>query len=454
MGAKARQILDMNAYRGGAEGAGREPLLRRRLANMGPASVLFYQQPIEMVRGRGCWMEAADGTRYLDFYNNVPSVGHCHPGVVEAVSRQLAELNVNSRYLHATVETYLERLRATFPPALSHVVLCCSGSEANDLAMRVAIKATGHRGFIVTEGAYHGNTMAVTDISPASWKRGAVPHHVRLVPAPTRAAYGDDIASGFANAVAEAATDLDRARVGLAGFICDSVFSSDGIHADPAGFLAPAVAAARAAGGIYVADEVQPGFGRTGAGLWGFARHGVEPDIVTMGKPMGNGFPIAGLALRAPLLESFCADTGYFNTFGATPAAAAAGLAVLDAIEQVGLVDNARQMGSRLMAGLSDLARTDPRMVEVRGAGLFIGVELGGEAGPDGRLAGALIERLRQRRVLIGAAGRHGETLKLRPPLCLDAEEAGFFLDAMAWALESERPRGRRRTAARRTATA
>ncbi|NCO15837.1 MAG: aminotransferase class III-fold pyridoxal phosphate-dependent enzyme [Alphaproteobacteria bacterium] len=427
MAATPRPILDMNAYRGGA---GDDPLLARRLANFGAASVLFYDRPIQMVRGRGAWMEAADGTRYLDCYNNVLSVGHCHPRVVAAMAAQTAEINVNSRYLHATVETYLERLKALLPPDLSNVLLCCSGSEANDLAMRVAMKATGRRGFIVTEAAYHGNTLAVTEISPSSWRRGDRPAHARLVPAPGRSAYGDDVAGGFAAAVTAAAAALAADGFGLAGFICDSIFSSDGVHADPPGFLRPAVAAARAAGGIYIADEVQPGFGRTGAGMWGFARHGVRPDVVTMGKPMGNGYPVAGMATRPDLLARFCEDTGYFNTFGANPVAAAAGLAVLDAIEDEGMIANAATRGAQIRAGLDALAARDARIAEVRGAGLFLGVEM---AGPDApALVRRLIDGLRARRVLIGAAGRYGETLKIRPPLSLSDDEAGFFLDALA----------------------
>jgi 4-aminobutyrate aminotransferase-like enzyme len=437
MTAPLRPILDMNAFAGEA---GDDLLLARRLANFGAASVLFYDRPIEMVRGRGAWLEAADGTRYLDCYNNVMSVGHCHPRVVAAVAAQASELAINSRYLHPKVETYLERLKATLPPGLSNAVLCCSGSEANDLAMRVAMKATGARGFVVAEAAYHGNTLAVTEISPSSWKRGGRPDHVRLVAAPTRAAYGEDPAGGFAAAVAAAAADLAAAGFGLAAFVCDTILSSDGVHADPPGFLARAAAAARAAGGLFVADEVQPGFGRTGAGLWGFARHGVVPDIVTMGKPMGDGYPMAGMATRPALLARFCEDTGYFNTFGANPGAAAAGLAVLDAIEEEGLVANAAARGRELLEALRALADRDGRIAEVRGAGLFLGVEM---AGPDA--AGAvrrMTEALRARRVLIGAAGRFGETLKIRPPLTLTGEEAGFFLDAFRAALDDP-PRGR-----------
>jgi 4-aminobutyrate aminotransferase-like enzyme len=424
--APRRDILDMNAYRGGAAPEG---LLARRMANFGAASVLFYDRPLQIVSASGSWMQAAEGTRYLDCYNNVPSVGHCHPGVVAAVARQVGELNVNSRYLHKGVETYVERLRETFPGAPRNAVLCCSGSEANDLAIRVCMKATGRRGFIVTDAAYHGNTLAVTEISPSSWKRGAPPDHVRLVPAPSTENYGADIAGGLAAAVTQAAAQLDAGGHGAAGFFCDSIFSSDGVYADPPGFLAPAVEAARAAGALYVADEVQPGFGRTGAGMWGYLRHGVEPDIITMGKPMGNGFPMAGMILRPELLDRFCQDTGYFNTFGANPVAAAAGLAVLDAIRDQDLISAAARTGARLLSGLRALP--DRGLVaEVRGAGLFLGVQMDAPA-----RASAMIAGLRERRVLIGAAGLHGETLKIRPPLTLSDAEADMFLDAFVSAL-------------------
>ncbi|MEO0822310.1 MAG: aminotransferase class III-fold pyridoxal phosphate-dependent enzyme [Pseudomonadota bacterium] len=428
----------MNAFQGGA--ADGEGLLARRQRNFGASSVLFYRDPIEMVRGAGCWMEAVDGTRYLDFYNNVPSVGHCHPRVVEAIRRQVGELNINSRYLHALTETYLERLKATLPESLSNIALACTGSEANDLALRVAMGATGGTGFVVTETAYHGNTSAVIAVSPASLKRGKPPAHVRAVPPPGESAYGADIAGGFAMAVRRAIGTLKRRGHAFAGLICDSIFSSDGVFADPPGFLAEAVAVAHEAGGLFIADEVQPGFGRTGSQLWGFARHGVAPDIVTMGKPMGNGYPMAGMATRPEHLARFCRDVGYFNTFGGTPVAAAAGLAVLDVIEEDGLCDNAVRIGTYLKSRLEVLAGADPRIAAVRGAGLFIGLDLsasGDPARPDPVLASALINGLRDRRVLIGAAGKFGHTLKIRPPLCLTRKEADFFVDALSETLGS-----------------
>lgn len=438
MDAKPRQILDMNAFDASRDGNGGDPLLVRRQQNMGAASVLFFRRPIEMVRAEGAWMEAADGTQYLDFYNNVPSVGHCHPRVVEAVSRQLATLNTNSRYLTQILETYLERLKGELPEALSNVVLTCSGSEANDLALRLARMSTGGTGVVVTETAYHGNTDLVMQVSPSAFKIGGPPDWVESVPPPGPDAYGDDIAGGFAAAIERAAEALAARGHRPAALICDSIFSSDGVFADPAGFLAPAVARMRAAGGLYIADEVQPGFARTGSAMWGFTRHRVEPDIVTMGKPMGNGFPMAGMAARPELLEAFCAQFGYFNTFGANPVAAAAGLAVLDVIADERLMENAARVGAHLAAGLAGLAARDDRIGAIRGAGLFLGLDLcrEGDAGiPDPELAATIINGLRGHGVLIGAAGKFGHTLKIRPPLCLRFAEADRFVAALRAAL-------------------
>ncbi|MEG6507379.1 aspartate aminotransferase family protein [Methyloligella sp. 2.7D] len=430
-------ILELNAYR---ESAGEkiDPLLQRHLANSGAASVLFYQEPIEMVSARGVWMEDAGGTRYLDFYNNVPSVGHCHPRVVEAVSAQIATLNIHTRYLNAKLEAYIEALKATLPDALSNVVLACSGSEANDLAMRVAMKATDARGFVVTDQAYHGNTALVTEVSPAAFLQGALPDHVVAIPAPDLANFeGEDLGEAFASALSEAAAELKRRGHGFAGFICDSIFSSDGIFPGDPGFLQKAVAATHAAGGLYIADEVQPGFARTGEAFWGFGRHGVTPDIVTMGKPMGNGFPMAGMVARPDLLAGFCNDVGYFNTFGGNPVAACAGLAVLEVIAEEGLQENARLVGGHLKEKLDGLAETIDTIGAVRGAGLFIGVDIETDGAPDAAKAKRIIEGLKQRRVLAGAAGKHANTLKLRPPLCLSEQDADFFFEALAETLKA-----------------
>jgi 4-aminobutyrate aminotransferase-like enzyme len=435
---KPRQILDMNAFDPKSVTVPADSLLARRQRNFGAASVLFYRHPLELCRASGSWVEAADGTRYLDFYNNVPSVGHGHPRVRAAVARQWSEININSRYLHPLTEQYLERLKETLPLENDNVVMTCSGSEANDLALRVAQRVSGGTGFVVTETAYHGNTAAVTAISPASFRQGtALPGHVQAIPAPGTGAYGDDVAGGFAAAVDQAIEQLRKAGHEPAALICDSVFSSDGVFTDPAGFLAPAVRKMRAQGGLYIADEVQPGFARTGEAFWGFARHGVTPDIVTMGKPMGNGYPMAGMATRSSFLDAMCENVGYFNTFGGTPVAAAAGLAVLEVIEDEGLQGNAFAVGNYLRQGLEDLRYTDERLAAPRGAGLFLGLDICDriDGSPAPELAADLINELRARRVLIGAAGSFGHTLKLRPPLCVTRAEADFFLKALEQSL-------------------
>ncbi|WP_289078982.1 aspartate aminotransferase family protein [uncultured Thalassospira sp.] len=440
---KARPILDMNAFDNHAPQKKDSPqtdLLGRRLRNVGAASVLFYRDPIEMVSASGCWMTAADGTNYLDFYNNVPSVGHCHPKVVSAMANQAARLNINSRYLHQTVETYLDRLKATFPAHLENIVLTCSGSEANDLAIRIAQRAAKARGIIVTESAYHGNTAAVTDISPSAIKRGGLPDHVIAIAPPGKHAYGDNIAAGFADAVHSAAITLKERGHGVAALIVDSIFSSDGVFSNPKGFLRLAVAVIHRAGGVFIADEVQPGFARTGDAFWGFARHDVAPDIVSMGKPMGNGFPMAGIAVRPEMLAAFCEDVGYFNTFAASPVAAATGLAVLDVIRDENLQNNAAVCGAYLREGLQHLAELDGRISDIRGAGLFLGVDLsedGDPTRPSGQLVGDVINAMRRHRVLIGAAGKYGQTLKIRPPLCLKRSEVDFFIEALGKSLRA-----------------
>lgn len=436
MTASKRQILELNAFEGGRTGTPTDPLLQRRLRNAGSASVLFYRQPIELVSAHGAWVVAADGKRYLDFYNNVPSVGHCHPRVVFAVAEQMSKLNINTRYLNARVEDYIDKLKATLPRQLSNVILACSGSEANDLAMRIAVKATGGTGFIVTDSAYHGNTAWVTDLSPAALKQRELPEHVVSIPAPGHlGAKPHEIGKSFAAALQRAVRELKSRGHKLAAFICDSIFSSDGIFADPPGFLAPAIEAAHKAGGLYIADEVQPGFARSGEAFWGFARHGVMPDVVTMGKPMGNGFPMSGMATRPELLDSFCRDVGYFNTFGGNPVAAAAGRAVLDIIADEGLQQNALNVGQYLKQRLADLAETNAKIGAVRGAGLFLGVDIERDGEPDARGAVRIIDALKERGILIGAAGPYANTLKVRPPLCLKREEADIFADALTAAV-------------------
>jgi 4-aminobutyrate aminotransferase-like enzyme len=431
-----KPILALNAFdmKAAAAGGVLEERLRERASVFGSASVLFYERPLEFVRSAGCWLYDAQGVAYLDAYNNVPSVGHCHPRVVAAISRQLAEINVHTRYLHPHIIEFARELLATVPERLSNVTFTCTGSEANDLALRQAAHFTGGDGIIVTQAAYHGNTARVSEVSPSSFTDWAPPPHVRVVAAPdVRLTSTAGLASSFASQVSEAIADLERHGHRFAALLIDSIFSSDGVFADPPGFLRDTVDAVHRAGGLFIADEVQPGFARTGSAFWGFQRHGVEPDIITMGKPMGNGFPIAAVVTRPEILDALCAKVGYFNTFAGSAVAAAAGRAVLQVIAEEGLMENARSIGDHLKRGLKELAARHPEIAAVRGAGLYLGVELiqPASGAPAPERASAIINALRSRQVLIGAAGRFGSVLKIRPPLCFSVAHADQLIGSL-----------------------
>lgn len=416
-------------------------LLARRQRVLGPSYKLFYEEPVHLVRAEGVWMFDPQGNRYLDTYNNVPSVGHCHPRVVEAVSKQVAILNTHTRYLHDLILDYAEKLIATFPEALSSVMFTCTGSEAVDLALRVARYATGGAGVIITGNAYHGITSAVSEISPSLGEHVPLGLNVRTVPPPDlRHAHGSDVGRTFANDVQAAVDDLQRRGVKVAALIVDTIFSSDGVFSDPAGFLAPAVDVVRRAGGLFIADEVQPGFGRTGDAMWGFQRHGIVPDMAVIGKPMGNGVPIAAMIARPDVVQNFGQRSRYFNTFGGNPVSCAAALAVLEIIEEEKLIQNARSVGDYLKSGLIDLAQKYKAMGQVRGAGLFIGADLVDQDThlPDPDLAIRVVNGLRRRFVLISASGPDGHVLKIRPPLPFSRENADQFLSALEDTLREE----------------
>lgn len=421
-----------------------QALIARRAKALGPAYRLFYEEPLHLVRGEGVWVWDKAGNKYLDAYNNVASLGHSHPHVVRAISEQLGVLNTHTRYLHDGVVNYAERLLATMPDALGHVMFTCSGSEANDLALRIARSYTKRQGVIVTRLAYHGLTEAVSELSPSLGDfvpRGA---RVRLIDAPNALSVRpEDQGARLAADLATAIADMRANGVEPAAFIVDTIFSSDGLYPDPAGFLKPAVDLIRAEGGIFIADEVQPGFARTGDAFWGFQRHEVVPDMVTMGKPMGNGFPVSGMAMQPHLVQEFGEKARYFNTFGGNPVAAAAGMAVLDVIENEGLQDNARRVGAILKDGLQGIADERSDIADVRGAGLFLAVECVAnrdDNAPDAALARFVVNHLRRNGVLISATGPAGNILKIRPPLILQESEAGLFVDTTkaAFAAASE----------------
>lgn len=438
-------------------------LVTRRERLLGRAYRLFYEQPVEIVRGAGTLLFDADGADYLDVYNNVPSVGHAHPRVVAAITRQASLLNTHTRYLGRGILDYSADLLATLPDGIDNAMFTCTGSEANDLALRLAKTVTGHEGVIVTRNAYHGVTTEVAAISPSLGGPGSVAPWVRVVDAPI----GDG--QEFVRQISAAAAELRDSEHGLAAVIVDTIFASDGVLPGPhalgtEGFLAPVLAATHAAGGLLIADEVQPGFGRLGswtenptdsplgftdpqAGLWGFQRHGIRPDIVTLGKPMGNGMPIAAMLARRDLVDEFGERMRYFNTFGGNPVSIAAAQATLDVVRDEQLPRNATVVGGYLLQQLRDIARHAPELGEIRGAGLFLGVDIVDAEGlPDEACTIGLLNELRRRHVLIGASGAGNNTLKVRPPLPFSHADADRFLtelDGALTVLRAEQPVGR-----------
>ena len=406
-------------------------IVKRRASLLGPAYKLFYANPVRIVRGEGVHLYDADGRAYLDAYNNVPSVGHCHPRVVEAIARQAATLNTHTRYASEPILDYAERLLGTYPAGIGRVMFTCTGSEAVDLALRIARFYTGGEGIVITANAYHGVTMAAAEISPSLGPAVPLGRSVWSVAPPAGQAFADQVRAAIA--------DMNRHGVRLAAFIADSLFSSDGIRPDPAGFLRPVLDAVHDAGGLYIADEVQPGFGRTGEAMWGFQRHRIVPDLAVMGKPMGNGMPIAGVAARPEILEEFGHKIRYFNTFGGNSVCIAAAAAVLDVIETEGLRQNALAVGGYLREALEAIAKDTPRIGAVRGCGLYAAADFTdpGTGEPDGDAAIRVVNGLRDRHVLISATGPDGNSLKIRPPLPFSHSNVDQLAEALTDTLRS-----------------
>ena len=383
-----------------------DELVRRRADTLGALlTPLTYTRPVHVVRGEGVWLYEADGSRVLDAYNNVPVVGHCHPRVTEAVVRQTRALNTHARYLYEPLVALAERLLATLPPeaGLDTVMLVNSGSEANDIAWRIATAVTGSRGAIVTDHAYHGVTDAIADLSPEEWPPGHRPANVTRIQPPDLVA-----------------PELE----GLAATFLDCGLTSDGIYTLAGDAIAGLVDRTHDAGGLFVADEVQAGYGRLGEHLWSFGGYGVTPDIVTLGKPMGNGYPVAAVITRREIVESFPVAGEIFSTFGGNPVAAQAALAVLDVIEDERLVAHAATIGAQLLAELRKLS------LDVRGCGLLVGVQLS-----TPQLAARTVDRLREAGILIGRTGPRGDVLKIRPPLVFAEEHVALLVKALNQAL-------------------
>ncbi|RVA50254.1 aspartate aminotransferase family protein, partial [Mesorhizobium sp. M7A.F.Ca.US.001.01.1.1] len=419
--------------------ASERALLERRARLLGPTYRTFYRNPIHLVRGSGVWLYDAQGRKFLDAYNNVASVGHCHPRVVEVLSRQAATLNTHTRYLSEIILDYAEKLLGTVPVHLGHAMFTCTGSEANDLAIRIAQHSSGGTGVIITDFAYHGATIATAQLSPAAVGAKGAPAYHRTVAAPDTFRDHGRVAHGFAKNVAAAIEDMRAKNIKPAALLLDSAFSSDGIFFPDAAVMREAADHVKKAGGIVIADEVQSGFGRLGQGMWGFANYGIEPDIVTMGKPIGDGHPMGAVLVRPQLVASFGSNTGYFNTFGGNPVAAAVGLAVLDVIEGEGLIENARNVGAYTSELLRALQGRHGAVADVRHNGLYFGVEL--TADGDEALAAtktsAVVEAMREDGVLISSCGPRGNVLKIRPPLPFARDNAEQLAEKLDRALSN-----------------
>lgn len=402
-----------------------ETLLQRRTRLLGPNLPTFYEEPVHLVRGAGVHLWDADGRQYLDCYNNVPHVGHCHPKVVEAISQQAATLNTHSRYLHDGILNYAERLLATLDDSLDTVLMTCTGSEANDVALRMTQAATGNTGVIATDYTYHGNTAAVSQLSRTKPPIGGYQDNIAFVPAPdSYRPLGGQAGMAHADAFAaeiEAQIQVLQAKGhGVSAFMVCPFFANEGFPDLPNGWLTPAIEAVRRAGGLVIADEVQPGFGRLGSHFWGHERIGFTPDIITIGKPMANGHPVGAVLSGAQVMGAFRNAFGYFNTFGGNPVSMAACLATLDVIQDEGLQENAQDVGQYAKTCLQELAARHPQIGDVRGAGLFFGIELvldHEQKTPAPEYTLRIANEMRTRGVLLNFLGRYKNVLKMRPPM-------------------------------------
>jgi 4-aminobutyrate aminotransferase-like enzyme len=422
-----------------SEDVSTDALLERRFRVLGRHSPLFYDKPLQLVRGEGVWLYDAAGKRYLDAYNNVPHVGHCHPRVVDALCQQARTLNTHTRYLDDTVVNYAERLLATFERSLTKVFFCCTGSEANELALRIARECTGNMGIIATDFAYHGNTAAVAQISSvftSPQKRGRFVRTVPVMDPYRERNVRDDeaLSSAYALDVQRAIADFESDGVKLAAVLFCTAFSSEGLPAVPKGYLGKVARIVRAAGGVLIADEVQAGFGRFGSHMWGHEMLEAIPDIVTMGKPMGNGHPLAAVVTTADLMEQFTEQNMYFNTFGGNAVSSAVGLAVLDVLKDESLLENARAVGDYVVASLQSLQRKHPIIGDVRGQGLFFAVEMVKDRGtkePAPAETDKVVNAMRERGVLISRIGQADNILKIRPPMTFSTENADLLVTTL-----------------------
>lgn len=395
----------------------------------GKGSPLFYKEPLHIVRGEGVELFDERGKRYIDMYNNVPCVGHCHPHVVRSIQNQVAQLNVHNRYLHEGILSYGERLLAKHHDDIECVVFACTGTEANEIAIQMAKVATGSSGFVCSDAAYHGNSREIRRFS----RRREPSGEVRSIPFPeTYRAPTKDPLDFYLQELRNAIANIGDEGVGFAGMLVCPIFANEGLPNIPKGFMAEASRLVRESDGLMIADEVQAGLGRTGY-WWGYESEEFEPDVVTMGKPLGAGVPLSAAAASRDIVEKFRASTGYFNTFASSPLQAAAGGAVLDVFENENLISESAAVGDYMRTELSRLLADHPNVGQVRGKGLFVAIEWVSNKETkeaDRESARDVVERVKQKGFLIGNAGRFGNVLKIRPPLVFSYQHAEQFVDA------------------------
>jgi 4-aminobutyrate aminotransferase-like enzyme/Ser/Thr protein kinase RdoA (MazF antagonist) len=407
--------------------------LSRRARLLGPHAYLFYDHPLHIVRGEGVWLYDDEGMRYLDAYNNVAHVGHCHPHVVNAIAKQAWRLNTSSRYMHGYILELAEQITRRMPESLSVCMFVCSGSEANDLAWQMSKAVSGNGGALITKFSYHGSTAATTEFSTETIPLEKLPSHVHTLFAPTSDTNFRKPDSGLSSAIKA----LNEHGHQPAMLILDTAFTSDGIYTSPKDYLNSLFAMTRDAGGLCVADEVQGGFGRLGQHFWGFQFDGALPDIVTLGKPIGNGHPLAAVVTRPEIAETLYNEFSYFSTFGGNPVSCAAGLAVLEVIEKEALQQNALEVGAYLRERLVLLQKDYPVIGDLHGSGLLQGVDIINLDGTlDPQMADGIMNRMRDHGVLIGTTGQNYGTLKIRPPIVFQVEHAEILLAALIKALD------------------
>ena len=411
-------------------------LMKDRDRLMGPNVSTFYDEPIHFIKGSGVWLWDAEGRKYLDCYNNVPHVGHCNRRVVEAINRQASTLNIHTRYLHDGVLDYIERLTATMHASLDTAILTCTGSEANDIALRMAEAMTGKRGIIATDATYHGNTSLVSQLSQSNIPTVGfgLDQYFRFVEAPDSYRNPDPDGTRFAQQVAEQIAAHEATGIGFAALVVCPYFLNEGFPDNPDGWLQPAADIVRKAGGLLICDEVQSGFGRIGTHFWAHEKMGVVPDVVVLGKPMANGHPVGGVVANYDTLKEFRSGYRYFNTFGGNPVSCAAAMAVLEEIEDQNLLENAKHVGNHARNRLTRLRQKYDFIGDIRGSGLVFGAEMVLERDtmePASTFTDRVINAMRHNGIILSKLGRHKNTLKIRPPMPFSIENADLLFDTL-----------------------